>query len=248
MRMDALGIAAASGLRSRLEALELIANNMANASTAGFKADRERYGLYWADESVSALDQGRGGAGASPTVETNWTDFSQGAFLRTGSPTHIALSGDGFLSVRRGDSTVFTRNGEFQLSANGTLVNTEGLPALGVTGQPIRIDPARPIEIRADGTVLQAGAAIGQLRIVSFADPRRLEKVGHNYFRRASDESEVRASGAQVVQGALESANTGPADGAIRMVAVLRQFESLQRAMQLGSEMGKRLVEEVAKV
>lgn len=246
--MDSLGIAAASGLRSRMEALEIIANNMANATTAGFKADRERYGLYWADESVSALDQGRGGAGASPTIESNWTDFSQGAFIRSGSPTHAAISGDGFFAVRRGDSVAFTRNGEFQLSSNGTLVNTEGLPVLGVTGQPVRVDAARPFEIRADGTVVQGGAAAGQLRIAAFSDPRRLEKSGHNYFRWPGEESDIKRSTAQVVQGALESANTGPADGAIRMVSVLRQFESLQRAMQLGNEMGKRLVEEVAKV
>lgn len=246
--MDAFGIAAASGLRSRMEALEIIANNMANATTAGFKADRERYGLYWADESVSALDHGRGGAGASPTIESNWIDFSQGAFSRTGSPTHAALSGDGFFSVQRGDSVVFTRNGEFQLSANGTLVNTEGLAVLGVTGQPIRVDPSRPFEIRGDGTVVQSGAASGQLRIASFADSRRLEKIGHNYFRWPGEEREISRSTAQVVQGAVESANTGPADGAIRMVTVLRQFESLQRAMQLGGEMSKRLVEEVAKV
>lgn len=246
--MDSLGIAAASGLRSRLEALEIIANNMANATTAGFKADRERYGLYWADESASAFDQGRGGAGASPTIESNWVDFSQGAFLRTGSPTHAALSGEGFFSIRRGDSIVFTRNGEFQLAADGTLVNAEGLPVLGVSGKPVLIDATRSFEIRADGVVVQSGAAAGQLRIASFADPRRLEKSGHNYFRWPGSENDIGKSDAQVVQGALESANTGPADGAIRMVNVLRQFESLQRAMQLGSEMSKRLVEEVAKV
>jgi len=226
----------------------MIANNMANATTAGFKADREHYGIYWSPDSTSALDEGRGGAGASPTIERNWIDFAQGAFLRTGAPTHAALSGDGFFAVRRGDETLFTRNGEMQVSANGTLVNLEGLPMEGVNGQPVRVNGAQPIEIRADGSVMQEGAAVGQLRVVSFSNRQQLQKAGHTYFRWPGETRDISASRAQVVQGVLESANAGPAEGAVRMVNVLRQFEALQKALQLGTEMSKRLLDDVARV
>lgn len=226
----------------------MIANNMANATTTGFKADRELYRSYWSPDSTSALDQGRGGTGVLPAVERNWIDFAQGAFLRTGSPNHLALSGDGFFAVRRGEETLFTRNGELQVSPNGTLVNAEGMPLESPNGQPVRLDGTLPFEVRADGAVWQNGAAVGQLRVVSFPDQQRLQKAGHTYFRWPGGAEELTASKAQVVQGVLESANTGPAEGAVRMVNVLRQFESLQKALQLGTEMSKRLLDDVAKV
>ncbi len=247
--MDAIGIAAASGLRARMESLEILANNLANASTSGFKADRERYTTYWAAESTSALDAGRGGAGVSPVVERNWIDFTQGPLTRTGVPTHLAINGPGFLSVKRGDETLFTKNGELQVSARGNLVNGEGLDILGANGQPVRVDASQPLEIRADGSIWQSGAQTGQLRISEFPDPQGLQKAGHTYFRWPGPPDQIRVSSStRVLQGTLESANTGAAEGAVRMVNVLRQFESLQKAMQLGNEMNRRLVEEVAKV
>jgi len=232
-----------------MESLEMLANNLANAGTSGFKADRERYTTYWSIESTSALDGGRGGAGVSPVIERNWIDFTQGALTRTGVPTHLAATGPGFLAVKRGDETLYTRNGELQISARGTLVNGEGLDVLGANGQELRIDAAQLLEIRADGSLWQAGAQTGQLQLTEFADPQGLQKAGHNYFRWPGAAEQIRtASSTRVLQGTLESANTGPAEGAVRMVNVLRQFESLQKALQLGSEMNRRLVEEVAKV
>ena len=175
--MDAIGIAAASGLRARMESLEILANNLANAGTSGFKADRERYTTYWAAESTSALDAGRGGAGVSPVVERNWIDFTQGALTRTGVTTHLAVTGPGFLTVKRGDETLYSRNGELQLSAGGTLVNGEGIDVLGANGQALRIDAAQLLDIRADGSLWQAGVQTGQLKLTEFNDPQALQKV-----------------------------------------------------------------------
>jgi len=234
-----------------MESLELLANNLANASTAGFKADRERYMTYWAAESTSALDAGRGGPGVSPVIEKNWIDFTQGALTRTGVPTHVAFTGPGFLSFQRGGETLFTRNGELQISAQGVLVNGDGSPVLSANpNNPlIRLDPALSVEIAPDGEVSQAGQAIGRIRLVNFAQPQSLQKAGHNAFRWTGPPQDIGpAPAASLMQGALESANSGPAEGAVRMVNVLRQFESLQKALQLGSEMNKRLLDEVAKV
>jgi flagellar basal body rod protein FlgG len=195
------------------------------------------------------LDAGRGGAGVSPVVERNWIDFTQGPLTRTGVPTHLAINGPGFLSVKRGDETLFTKNGELQVSARGNLVNGEGLDILGANGQPVRVDAAQPLEIRADGSIWQAGAQTGQIRLSEFPDQQSLQKAGHTYFRWPGQPEEIRVSpSTRVLQGTLEAANTGAAEGAVRMVNVLRQFESLQKAMQLGNEMNRRLVEEVAKV
>lgn len=247
--MDAIGIAAVSGLRARMESLEMLANNLANAGTSGFKADRERYSTYWSAEATISLSAGRGGPGVSPVIERNWIDFTQGALTRTGVPTHVAITGPGFLTVRRGNETLYTRNGELQINSQGSLVNAEGLDVLGANGQPVLLDAAQQLEIRADGSIWQGGAQTGQLRLSEFADPQDLQKAGHNCYRWPGPPDQIGVgTGTRVLQGTLEAANTGPAEGAVRMVNVLRQFESLQKALQLGSEMSRRLVEEVAKV
>src|ERR1039457_2020488 len=94
--MDALTIAAASGLRSRMESLDLLANNLANSGTAGYKRDQEFYGLFTSDEA-----QGAGGGTTStlPVIQRQWTDFSPGEIQTTADPMNVALSGSGFLAV-----------------------------------------------------------------------------------------------------------------------------------------------------
>src|ERR1035438_10458769 len=95
--MDPMTVAAASGLRSRMESLDLLANNLANAATTGYKGDSEFYGLY---TSAEGRDPVSGEASFSlPSVERQWTDFSQGTMLPTGSPLDVAISGHGFLAV-----------------------------------------------------------------------------------------------------------------------------------------------------
>ena len=92
--MDALTISAASGLRARMESLDLLANNLANAATGGFKSDREFYGLY----SSAAAEAGDSGLATVPAIEKRWTDFSQGTLRKTGNSLDLALSGKGFFA------------------------------------------------------------------------------------------------------------------------------------------------------
>jgi flagellar hook-basal body protein len=106
--MDPLTIAAASGLRSRMESLSLLANNLANAGTSGYKSDREFYGLYASSEAGSSAD---GNLQVLPVVERQWTDFAQGTIQATGNPLDVALSGRGFLVANAPGGPVYTRNG-----------------------------------------------------------------------------------------------------------------------------------------
>jgi flagellar basal-body rod protein FlgF len=247
--MDALAIAAASGIRARMESLEMLANNLANAGTAGFKADREQYSLYWAAESSAATAGGGAWGGVSPVVERNWIDFTQGPLKASGSPAHVGLDGPGFLAVQSGERVLYTRNGELQTARNGTLVTMAGDAVLGGDGKPIRIDPALALEIRGDGSVWQGGQQTGQLRLVEFSERQMLQKVGQNNFAwPGKPEDAMAARWTRVVQGSLEAANGGGAESAVRMVNVMRQFESLQKALQMNTEMSRRLAEEVAKV
>src|SRR5205085_11375182 len=100
--MDPLTAVAASGLRARMESLELLANNVANAATGGYKADREFYGLYTAAESDATSTM--------PLIERPWTDMSQGIIHTTGNPLDVSLSGNGFFAVNGPSGRLYTRN------------------------------------------------------------------------------------------------------------------------------------------
>src|SRR5690242_13033381 len=102
--MDPLTAMGASGLRARMESLELLANNLANAETGGYKSDREFYSLYRAAEASSESP-------SMPLIEQRWTDFGQGTFQTTGSPLDVALSGPGFFGVEGPSGPLYTRNG-----------------------------------------------------------------------------------------------------------------------------------------
>ena len=245
--MDALTIAAASGLKARMESLEMLANNLANQSTAGFKGDREFYSLYVSPEAQDPLAP-EGSASTLPVIERHWTDFSQGTLRTTNNPLDLAISGRGFFSANGPAGPLYTRNGNFRLSAAGVLTTMEGHPVRMAGGGTIQTNSASPLEVTPDGTITQNGAVLGQFEIVDFQDLSVLAKQGAGYFRAGAGAAPVAARGIEVRQGRLEGSNVSPAEGAVRLVNVIRQFEMLQKAIVLGAEMNRRAVEEVARV
>jgi flagellar basal body rod protein FlgG len=244
--MDPLMIAAASGMKSRMESLDMIANNVANAGVAGFKPDREFYSLY-TSEQAAALDAD---PARLPLIERPWTDFSQGTLIRTDNPSDFAISGNGFFAIDSPSGPLYTRNGGFHIGATGKLETPEGYPVRvrKPDGAPAILDPAKPVEVTGDGTVRQDGADLGRVDLVDFDDRSALKKVGGAYFKVDASTVARAAAGAQVQQGSLENANFPVAESAVRLVGVMRQFEMLQRAMSLGADMNRRAVEEVARV
>jgi flagellar basal-body rod protein FlgF len=240
--MDPLTAIAASGLRARMESLELLANNIANASTGGYKADREFYSLYVAPDVDEALS-------TMPVIERPWIDLSQGTIYSTGNPLDVALSGQGFLAVDGPSGPLYTRSGSLHVAPDGRLATAEGYPVRSEQGNPITIDPTLPVKITEDGTIRQEGSVVGRLAVVDFSTTAGLAKQGQNYFRVAAPTLRPSPAGSvSVEQGKLEASNTGSAEAAVRLVSVMRQFEMLQRAVSLGGEMNRRAVEEVAKV
>lgn len=241
--MDPLTISAASGLRARMESLEMLANNLSNAGTSGYKTDREFYSLYVSPEA--------GGADPAtvPVVERSWIDFSSGPLRTTGNSFDFALDGKGFFAVNGASGPLYTRNGSFRLTSAGTLVASDGFPVRLAGGGTLRARPEVPLEVAADGSVRQAGQALGQLEIVDFTDRAGLTKQGNTYFRAANAAAPpAQAANVAVRQGQLEDSNAGGPEAAVRLVSLMRQFEMLQRAISLGGEMNRRAVEEVARV
>src|SRR5579884_635449 len=192
--MDPLTAAAASGIRSRMESLDMLANNLANASTGGFKADHEFYSTYIAadsgDESESAGD-------VMPLVQKPWTDFSQGSLEPTGHPLDIALSGPGFFAVNGPSGPLYTRNGAFRLSNTGVLTTAEGYPVRLKSGGTLTVTAKDPLQIGTDGQVRQGSQLLGTLDVVNFSDTGQLSKAGATYFKAGQNAKPTPATGTQ---------------------------------------------------
>ena len=227
-----------------MESLSLLANNLANATTSGYKSDSEFYGLYTSPDADSSSE-----ASTLPSIERQWTDFSQGTLQPTGNPLDVALSGPGFLTVAGPGGDQYTRNGNLHVSRTGDLVSSEGFSVRGVGGGAIHLTSGAPVEIAPDGTVRQEGHTLGQLAVVNFKSTNSLRKMSGTCFQNTDSKNPpVVASDAQVLQGKLEGSNVAVPEAAMRLVGVMRQFEMLQKAVSLGVEMDSKSIQEVARV
>ena len=244
--MDALTAAAASGIRARMQSLDIMANNLANASAAGFKSDRECYALYISPEAADS-PEGTNPA-ILPVVQSRWTDFSQGALLPTNNSTDLALNGKGFFVASTPSGPLYTRGGRFQMSRTGQLQTQEGYAVQGSDTKPILLDTAKSFQVTPDGRVLQDGQEVSRIAVVDFDDPTVLGKHGGNYFQSNSSSVTPTPAAAEVQQGKLEGGNAETAHSAAGLVSIMRQFEALQKAMTIGADMNRRAVEDVAKV
>jgi flagellar basal-body rod protein FlgF len=235
--MDPLLISAASGMKARMESLDMLANNIANTGTIGFKTDKEFYSLYQQE---------------LPVIQKQWTDFSQGTLSPTGNSLDLGLSGPGFFALNAPGGTVYTRNGQFQVSKSNQLQTADGYTLRDTqnNGQPITVDPTQAIDVDKDGVVQQNGETVGQAEITGIDNPNQaLSKLGNSYFSYSTQPTQVNPDLAtEVHQGAVEQSNVPVADAAVRLVGIMRQFEMLQKAMSVGTDMNKQAVEEVAKV
>lgn len=245
--MDPVTAVAAAGMRARMEALDLLANNLANVNTPGYKADREFYHLYTAAEAWEGPL--RFPPSEMPSLDSQWTDYSQGSIQTTGSPLDLALHGEGFLAAERDGKVVYLRSGSFHVAPDGTVRTADGYALRKAGGGLIQVDPQAEVKIGMDGSVEQRGAVVGRLELTAFENPQALEKATGPYFRLAdASEATKAATATRILQGRLEASNVTAAEAAIRLVTVMRQFESLQRALLIHSDMGRRSVEELARV
>ena len=152
--MDSISISAASGMRARMESLEMLANNLANVETGGYKADREFYSLYTSEDA--SADPRTGDQATLPVIETHWTDGAQGDMRVTGNPLDFAIDGDGLFAVQTPRGVRYTRNGSFRVSGSGALTAVDGSPVRASGGGPIAVQPGMPVEVFPDGAVKQA--------------------------------------------------------------------------------------------
>lgn len=205
--------------------LQVIANNIANASTTGFKAEGVTF-----SEHISRL--GPDDPSLSMAVaRVRSTDFAQGSLAKTGGTFDLAIEGDGFFLVQSPDGERLTRAGTFTPNANGDLVTMDGYPVLDAGGAPVFVPQGLgPIGIAADGTISAQGRPIGQVGIVIPTDPNGLTREGSQLFV-AADGFEP-AQSASVLQGFVENANVNPIEQISRMIQVQRAYEMGQSFLE----------------
>jgi len=228
-----------------MQSLDIVANNIANTSTGGYKGDNEFYSVF---TSEAAEGDAEDVPTTLPMIQKHWTDLSQGTLESTSNPLDLGLQGTGFFAVQGPSGPLYTRHGSFQLSATGTLVTGDGYAVLDRSGQAIQLTPNQALEVSPDGSLRQNGAVVAQVQLVDFKEPGAVTKQGHNYFQNVSGHAPADASEVQVYQGKVEGSNVSPAHGAMRLVTLTRQFEMMQKAISISNDMGREAIEQVAKV
>lgn len=217
---------AASGMLAEQVRQDQLANDLANASTPGYKADRAAqadFGQLLLTNRQNGQTIGTLGVGVG--IAEIRTDLTQAPLQQTDQPLDVALQGDGFLAVQAPQGVRYTRDGQLSVDAQGRLTDQMGDPVLGAGNAPIAVGGADGVVIAADGTVSRNGTAVGKLQIVSLQNP---QKEGDTLFTGQAGATPV---GTVLRQGFLEGSGVNPAKAMVDMIVSLRAYESSQRVI-----------------
>ena len=248
---------AASGMQAQNLNIDVIANNLANVNTVGFKKDRGHFRAFDLSEAFNnrtvPVQWSRSQAPAYWMQYSSYTDFSSGEMKKTGNLFDLALSGRGFFCVQTPDGVRYTRRGDFTVDADEVLVTQEGWPVLGQGGE-IQIKLAKPSDekrefsVSEDGFVTVDGSQVDRLRIVDFTNSSGLEKAGHNFYRAVNPNTlEDMDEDFRVSQGFLELSNVDVIRMMTEMIEVLRGYESYQKTMRSIDDMNAKLINDVGR-
>lgn len=241
--MDLNSSIAASRMVAQQRAMDIAANNLANANTPGFKQERVQFSDWLSRQSGADVPRG-GGTVAFAQDRATWRDLQPGALSHTGNTYDMALTGDGYFTVNTAKGTRLTRDGRFGPMPDGTLADSNGNPVLDTGGQTIRIPPnTTQIAIAGDGTLSGDSGPIGKLGVVKPNDPNRLMAEGATLLNAPTGTSAV-ASPA-IVQGALEESNVQPVLELTRMLSDARDFQFVSQYLQAESDRQQSAIEKL---
>ncbi|MGO9534940.1 MAG: flagellar hook-basal body protein [Syntrophobacteraceae bacterium] len=202
--------------------LDIIANNIANSNSPGYKKDSIQF--------------------SDVLGEVSYTSMAQGPIRETGQNLDVALSGDGFLSVQADQGTLYTRAGNLTLNSAKQLVTQDGWPVLS-KNLPITVENPATIRITEDGQLFDGDNLLGNLDIVQFAPGVRLQKAQNGYFEpQTAGAQPVPATNCTVRQGSLEGPNFNPVEEMSRMVQTMRNFETYQKTFQSTANLDSQLI------
>ena len=221
--------AACAGLRARSQALEIVANNLANLNTTGYRSHETTFRSLLA--TVAGANPLNRAVNDFGVLGGTRVDLHPGNLESTGGRLDFGLEGEGFFAIQSRGQTLYTRNGNFRLSPAGQLITADGDVVLGEQG-PIAV-PSGQLAVGTDGTLSVDGAITGKLRLAAFAPGSQLRAVGESYYVSDSGAVPKPAAGTSVRQGMLESSNVNAVSAVIGLISVQREAEMLQRALSV---------------
>ena len=240
--------AACTGLMARTEALETIANNLANASTSGFRASHNVFSSLLqatGDSPLSVLNQDANDYGVLSGTEL---DTTQGALVRTGNELDLAMEGPGYFVVQTTTGPVYTRGGNFRVSPAGILTTGAGDPVLGDNNRPITIIGG-PVSISPDGTISTNGAISGRMKMVEFPPTVDVQTAGGSYYTVPAGTVAAVATKTQTRQGMLESSNVNPITSVVELVTAQREVETMRHVLTMfNGELDKTAAQELPRI
>jgi len=234
--------------------LEIVANNIANLNTTGFKSDGALFEQYL---MPVARDEGFAGSDSRLNFvqdRATWLDFGQGPIQQTGNPLDVALEGSGFLVVQTPRGERYTRNGALQISNTGELVTSEGYKVIGESGPITFQNGDRDIAINADGSIRvregksTADSSRGKLRIVDFQYPQQLKKDGSSTFEAGANQQPRPSVETRVVQNAVEKSNVQGVLEMTRLIEVSRSYTEVANILQQQADMRRDVISRLADV
>ncbi len=219
--------------------MDIIANNIANSSTAGYQGQNSMFAAVLAeattgDQVAFVQDQG-----VLRNVES-------GPLSSTRNPLDIAIKGEGYFVIETEEGPRYTRNGAFRIDADGQLVNVDGEPILAEGDLPIVFAPGETeIQVSRDGTVSTENGTIGRLRLVTFANEQDMSKIGATLYE--TDQEPLEAPDSEFVQGMLEGSNVQAVVELTRMIGVMRSYQGAAKLIESEDDRAKRAIQTLTK-
>jgi len=245
--MDSGYYAAFAGLVARTQALDTAASNLANAQTAGYRAEREYFRSVLLDPLAgnSQLGQAVDNYGV---LGGDRLDMGQGVLTPTGNALDLGIEGPGFFAIQTANGIRYTRDGGFHRSRDGQLIAASGEPVLSSTGKPIAVPPGE-VSVGLDGGLSVGGGVVATVGVYTFPAGGQLTPEGKNRYRAPEKGAPVLSAASSVHQGALEAANQDVIQGSLDLIVMQRQAETMQRALTIfHTEFNKTASEDLARV
>jgi flagellar basal-body rod protein FlgF/flagellar basal-body rod protein FlgG len=244
--MDSGYYAACAGLAAQTQALELVANNLANLGTAGYRGQQATFRSLLSGGGTVSRNPLNAAVNDFGVLGGSRIDRASGSLTATGNPLDLAVAGNGFFVVQSAQGIAYTRNGGFHATPTGQLVTSEGDAVLGEQG-PITL-PQGSVAVSADGTLSVDGAVVAKLRVAEFSPDTSLRAVGAAIYAAPAD-SELPAASSSIRQGMLEESNVSPVEGVVQLITIQRNAEMMQRALTLfDSQFNQTAVQDLPRV
>lgn len=223
--MDSSIYIAVSRQLAQFRDVEITANNIANASTPGYNAQKLVFTQYMVDNGEFSKKD------AYADAPYGYRDTSTGAMQITNNPLDLAIKGNGYFQVETPLGVRYTKSGNFQIDSQGMMITADGYPVLGADGSTILLPQnAKNIEITALGQIKVDGQASGQVGMVEFANEQAMVKVGNSFY--TSKETPQAADSARMIQGAIENSNVNGVTELVRMMQLTRSFSSTSKFIE----------------